>query len=195
MISFYKKKIKLFIWLGYFFIVIGLIIFYLIIAPDVESELDNRLLMLFPMWIGVILIAIGCGYWAMAKGYSKTRGVIIGLLTNILAPIILGYHSDRSIFLSNYDEKIPKGSKRKNGERCANCGKNVTPFPGPGGMWSGTVGELASMPQIESHHAFVCEDCHSTICPVCLGKKASELGVRMFVCTQCGHKPVKTIYR
>ena len=80
-------------------------------------------------------------------------------------------------------------------KNCAQCGKKLKPFPVSGGMWSGTLGELASRPQIEADHGFVCEKCEKTICPVCAGKRASELGVREFVCTECGHHPLKTIYR
>ena len=80
-------------------------------------------------------------------------------------------------------------------ENCAHCGKQLRPFPVRGGMWSSTLGQLASMPKIEADHGFVCEGCGKTICPVCAGNRASELGVREFVCTECGHRPMKKIYR
>jgi len=76
--------------------------------------------------------------------------------------------------------------------RCACCGKTVHPFSTPAGAWSGRLG---SMPQIEADNAFVCEACGAIICPVCSGNKASRMGVWMFVCTQCGHKPVEKIFR
>lgn len=78
---------------------------------------------------------------------------------------------------------------------CASCGKTLRAFPVPGGPWSGTLGQMSSMPKIEADHGFVCEGCAKTICPVCAGKKASALGVRQFVCPECGHMPMKTIYR
>jgi DNA-directed RNA polymerase subunit RPC12/RpoP len=78
---------------------------------------------------------------------------------------------------------------------CAHCSKTLRPFPVSGGPWSGTLGQLNSMPKIEADNGFVCEGCGKTICPVCAGKRASELGVREFVCTECGHRPLKKIYR
>lgn len=81
------------------------------------------------------------------------------------------------------------------GKICACCSKKLRPFPVPGGQWSGTIGELASLPKIEENNGFVCENCGSLICPVCAGKKASELRVRQFVCTECGFMPLRTLYR
>ncbi|MBN2031248.1 hypothetical protein JW824_13520 [bacterium] len=81
------------------------------------------------------------------------------------------------------------------GDLCACCSKNLRRFPISGGPWSETIGELSSMPRIEADHGFVCDECGSVICPVCAGKKASEMGVRQFVCTECGYMPLKTIYR
>jgi len=81
------------------------------------------------------------------------------------------------------------------GRKCATCGKSVRPLGGRGGMWSGTAAQLLSMPKIEADNAFVCDKCGATICPVCSGNKASDMGIREFVCTQCGHRPIKTIYR
>jgi hypothetical protein len=78
---------------------------------------------------------------------------------------------------------------------CASCQKPLRPFGAPGGMWSGTLGEMLSMPKIEADNGFVCEACGKAVCPVCSGKKAGTLGVREFVCTHCGHRPLKTIYR
>ena len=79
---------------------------------------------------------------------------------------------------------------------CASCGQRVRPYAGPrGGAWSGTADQLASLPKIEPDNAFLCEQCGAMICPICAGRKASELGVRTFVCTKCGHTPVKTIFR
>lgn len=75
--------------------------------------------------------------------------------------------------------------------KCISCGTTVEPFPVASGMWSGTLGNI---PKIEAYHAFVCESCGAHVCPVCSGKKATALGVREFVCTQCGHRPMKTIY-
>lgn len=77
---------------------------------------------------------------------------------------------------------------------CASCSKALRPFAVASGSWSGTVEELGQM-KIEPDHGFVCDSCRAVICPVCSGKKASELGVREFVCTQCGTKPLRTIYR
>lgn len=78
--------------------------------------------------------------------------------------------------------------------KCACCSKSIRPFPVPPGPWTGTVNELSKL-KIESDHGFVCDACNAVVCPVCSGKKASELGVREFVCSQCGAKPLKTIYR
>jgi rubrerythrin len=78
---------------------------------------------------------------------------------------------------------------------CAACGKLLRPFPVAKGSFAGTVGSAMNLPKIEADHGFVCEQCQSTVCPVCSGKKAGQLGVRAFVCTQCGHQPLKTIYR
>lgn len=80
-------------------------------------------------------------------------------------------------------------------QNCDHCGQQLRPFPVRGGMWSGTLEQLASMPKIEADHGFVCEGCGKTICPVCAGKRASELGVREFVCPGCGHRPMRTIFR
>ncbi len=78
---------------------------------------------------------------------------------------------------------------------CAACSKGLTPFPVAGGSWSGTMVEYMNMPQIEPHHGLVCEGCQKIFCPVCLGNKATELGVREFVCIECGYKPIKKIFR
>lgn len=78
---------------------------------------------------------------------------------------------------------------------CAACGKSVRPLGGRGGTWSGSAAQLLSMPKIEPDNAFVCEKCGATIRPVCSGNKASNMGIREFVCTQCGYHPVKRIYR
>lgn len=82
---------------------------------------------------------------------------------------------------------------------CAACHKTVRPFPVPRGMLATNVSDLLSgghgLPRIEADHAFRCERCGRTICPVCSGKKASSLRVRAFVCTECGHQPLETIYR
>ena len=82
------------------------------------------------------------------------------------------------------------------GNSCATCGRHVRPYAGPGpGRWTGTGEQFAEMPRIEAFNAFRCEACGALICPTCAGNMASELGVNMFVCTECGHKPIKTIYR
>lgn len=78
---------------------------------------------------------------------------------------------------------------------CASCHKSLKPFSSPGGMWAGTISDLTNLPKIEPDSGFVCEGCSQTICPVCSGKKAGELGIREFVCTECGYKPLKTVYR
>jgi len=78
------------------------------------------------------------------------------------------------------------------GSRCNACHKKIRRFSVPGGRWSGTIDQL---PRIEPDHAFVCEKCGAKVCPVCSGKRAGELGMKALVCTECGHSPLKTIYR
>jgi len=97
---------------------------------------------------------------------------------------------------------IPKGKsvdssapEAKSTRRCHQCGRVVQPFSMGGGMWSGTTGDLLSMPKIEAHHGFVCDGCGAVSCPVCSGRLATERGRREFVCTACGHAPITTIYR
>ncbi len=77
---------------------------------------------------------------------------------------------------------------------CACCSKTVRPYAGSPGPWAGTLKELARL-KIEPDHALVCDACGAVICPVCSGKKADELQVGGFVCTRCGAKPLKSIYR
>lgn len=77
---------------------------------------------------------------------------------------------------------------------CAFCHKSVRPFAHAGGIWAGTVADLASL-KIEPDNALICSSCHSTTCPVCLGNEATKKGIRQFVCPLCGHTPVKEIYR
>lgn len=85
---------------------------------------------------------------------------------------------------------------RRGWQTCISCKKPVRPFKGArGGRWSGTAEQFMALPKIEADNAFVCEQCNAIICPVCLGAKTSALGSTEFVCVQCGHKPVKTIFR
>lgn len=81
------------------------------------------------------------------------------------------------------------------GQRCAACNKQLRKFPARGGRFSGTMGQLLATPKMEPDHGFVCDACTAIICPVCSGKRSSELGTRQFVCTECGHSPLATIYR
>lgn len=90
----------------------------------------------------------------------------------------------------NYFEK-----HQANNRKCAACGKLVRPLGGRGGMRFGAAAQLLAIPKIEEDNAFICEKCGATICPVCSGNKASTLGVSEFVCTQCGHRPIKAIFR
>jgi len=84
---------------------------------------------------------------------------------------------------------------RKARVRCASCSKSLRPFQVPSGMYATTVSDLLKMPKIEPDNGFKCEGCGGVICPVCSGKKASAIGIREFVCTECGHRPLRTIYR
>lgn len=77
---------------------------------------------------------------------------------------------------------------------CACCSKTLRPYPVPPGPWAGTLKEFAKL-KIEPDHGLVCEACGAVICPVCSGKKATELLVAGFACTRCGAKPLTTIYR
>ncbi len=86
-------------------------------------------------------------------------------------------------------------SKKSPGARCATCQKTLRPFPLPSGMMVTTLGAMSSMPRIDADNGFRCEGCGKIICPVCSGKRASAMGMREFVCTECGHRPLKTIYR
>jgi hypothetical protein len=103
---------------------------------------------------------------------------------------------DRWWSFASKEEKDMVKSLRAGAARahCACCSKTVRPFAVPPGPWSGTVEEFMNM-KIEPDHAFVCDTCRAVVCPVCSGKKATGLGVREFVCTQCGARPLKTIYR
>lgn len=87
------------------------------------------------------------------------------------------------------------GAQGAGARRCASCGKSVRPFAMAGGAWSGTLAEAMALPSIEPDHAYICEKCGVAVCPVCSGRRASQLGVRAFVCTSCGHMPLGTIYR
>lgn len=78
---------------------------------------------------------------------------------------------------------------------CVACQKPLRPFSIASGMWSGTLSDQRSMPRIEPDNGFECDSCGHTICPICSGRKASELGIRAFVCTYCGYSPLATIYR
>jgi hypothetical protein len=78
---------------------------------------------------------------------------------------------------------------------CHTCARAIEPFGLPRGTFVGTVGDLGSLPKIEPHHGFVCERCGKISCPVCSGRRATQENVRAFICTACGHRPLKTIYR
>ncbi len=84
------------------------------------------------------------------------------------------------------------GSSSSHTCTCRSCGKNLRPFVQAG---SASPFEQPAMPKIEQDHGFVCEQCHSTVCPVCSGRRGGELGLRQFVCTACGHTPLATLYR
>lgn len=81
------------------------------------------------------------------------------------------------------------------GARCHECSRAIEPFGMAGGTWTGSLDDLATLPAIQTHNGFVCNSCGKVSCPVCSGRKASERGVREFVCTACGHSPISTIYR
>jgi hypothetical protein len=105
-------------------------------------------------------------------------------------------------FASAEEKKVAKtllagggpAEKVATGPKCVSCEKAVKSFPHAGGMFGGTVSDLSDM-KLEADHAFRCESCQNLVCPVCSGKKASELGIREFVCPKCSHRPLKTIFR
>ncbi len=72
---------------------------------------------------------------------------------------------------------------------CSSCGKQLRPYADSGS------GMLDAAPKIEQDHGFRCERCHALVCPVCSGQRASQLGLREFVCTSCGHTPLRTLHR
>ena len=72
---------------------------------------------------------------------------------------------------------------------CTSCGKLLRPFDQRGGVPG--LGE--SLPKIEHDNGFTCERCHQTVCPACSGQRAGQLGLRDFVCTSCGHTPLRTL--
>jgi hypothetical protein len=81
---------------------------------------------------------------------------------------------------------------RRHGTNCAcsSCGKQLRPF-----AQGGRGGDGLSLPKIEHDHGFCCERCHKIVCPVCSGQRAGQLGLREFVCTACGHTPLRTLHR
>ena len=74
---------------------------------------------------------------------------------------------------------------------CASCGKQLRRFDQQGA----TQADGASLPKIEHDHGFACERCHQIVCPACSGQRAGQLGLRDFVCTSCGHTPLRTLVR
>ena len=74
---------------------------------------------------------------------------------------------------------------------CSACGKALRPYAAQAGF--GAV--LDSAPKIEPDHGFCCERCHKIVCPVCSGRRAGQLGLKEFVCTSCGHAPLRTLHR
>lgn len=77
---------------------------------------------------------------------------------------------------------------------CSACWKVLKPFPVPAGPWAGTIEDLKGI-KLGPDHALVCDQCVGVVCLVCSGEKASELGMREFVCTACGHSPLRKVYR
>ena len=77
---------------------------------------------------------------------------------------------------------------------CAACGKSLRPFSLLAHALGDTTGGAMGRPKIEADHGFVCEQCQNTICEACSFKKSEQMGVRAFVCTECGHQPLKTFY-
>ena len=80
------------------------------------------------------------------------------------------------------------------GATCDSCGKKVLGLGISGGPWTGTVAELASL-RPQPDNALLCEGCGARICMVCAGRKGSESGVREFICTKCGHHPMRSFFR
>jgi DNA-directed RNA polymerase subunit RPC12/RpoP len=74
---------------------------------------------------------------------------------------------------------------------CSSCGKQLRPYAPPGGFGAA----LDLNPKIEQDHGFRCERCQKMVCPVCSGQRAGQLGLRDFVCTSCGHTPLRTLHR
>ena len=180
----YKKRTIIFMGLAYACILCGLLLLHFSLKSDSVgflSILGGSL-----NFTGFIFLIIGSVFWSLGKNYGVARGIFIGFFLNLLSPIILALHKYKSYPVSvNF---------------CANCGKRVFPFSIPGGMRSGSLGDLINeekkeVKKIEANNAYICDECKAIICPVCLGKKGSEMGIRMFVCTECGHKPVETIFR
>lgn len=97
-------------------------------------------------------------------------------------------------FASNQEKQLAKSLLESAAARCAQCSKPLRSFPHPGGTWTGTVAEFAQM-KLEPDRGLVCPKCRAVVCPECSGQKATELQVREFVCTACGARPLKEIYR
>lgn len=121
--------------------------------------------------------AIAAGLLAPKLGRRAWPWILAAIILNWIVLLVLAGSRPMNI--------IPQAS-------CAACNKVIKPLSVQGGMWGGTV---ADMPKIESDNGFVCESCGHIICVVCSGKKGSERGIREFVCTKCGHSPLKTFYR
>jgi hypothetical protein len=124
--------------------------------------------------------------------FRKAEEVLVnrGNMTTLFAKL-REKHGHR---LSSAAPRQPADMGKRPGAVCASCSRSIQPFSTPPGMWSGTVEELMKL-KIEPDHGLVCAVCDAVVCPVCSGKKASELGAQQFVCTQCGARPLKTIYR
>ena len=120
--AYYKKKTKIFVWLAYGFMLIPL--FFMNLEENAAELSNNDVnigLIMLSVSIGCVLMMIGCSYWAVGKGYSKIRGIMIGFLLNFIAPIVMVLHSDNTVtktavkldFADNFKNKsnIPDSQK------------------------------------------------------------------------------------
>ncbi len=142
--------------------------------------------------------AVGVIKWLFCSPVIPFRILAIAALSSMSTPTAAKTIAWRASFWSLSD-KLEKQMARallakEASGACASCGIPLRRFPTVPGPWTGTLDEFAQL-KIEPDHGFVCESCGAIVCPVCSGKKSGELGVRQFVCTRCGARPLHIIFR
>jgi hypothetical protein len=84
------------------------------------------------------------------------------------------------------------GSKKR--VVCSSCKKGTIPFKPSSGTWVGNVVDYLGQ-GLKPYNGFICEKCTKIVCIDCSAHKAKRMSMKTFVCPECGHYPLKSIYR